>query len=150
MKETFKNFWLKKYNQYLLITFLSYIIPVSIFGHWDLYNSVYFPISLLLIYFTLNYKWVEGKKWPEYLASGLHGFSVSMFGITIMGMTMEGSVVHISIYVGILVYLVSSLPFIIFSEKYRREKKREYDLSFTDEKSKERDIKLNNILGIRF
>lgn len=150
MKETFKNFWLKKYNQYLLITFLSYIIPVSIFGHWDLYNSVYFPISLLSIYTILNYKWTEGKTWPEYLASGLHGFSVSMFGITIIGMTMEGSVVHISIYAGILVYLASSVPFVIFSEKYRREKKREYDLSFTDEKSKERDIKLNNILGIRF
>jgi len=92
---------------------------------------------------------IEGKQWTEYLASALHGFSVSMFGISIFGMTMQGSMVQISIYSGILVYLASSIPFVIFSEKYRREKKKDYELSFTDEKSKERDIKLNKILGIR-
>jgi hypothetical protein len=128
---------------------LSYIIPIAVFGHWSIYNGIYFPISLFLIYFTINYKLIEGKKWPEYLASGFHGLSVSMFGISIFGMTMQGSMVQISIYSGILVYLLSSIPFVIFSEKFRREKKKDYDLSFTDEKSKERDIKLNKILGIR-
>ena len=149
MKETFKNFWLKKYNQYLVITFLSYILPIVVFGNWSVYNGIYFPISLFLIYFTINYKLIEGKQWPEYLASGFHGLSVSMFGISIFGMTMQGSMVQISIYSGILVYLLSSISFVIFSEKFRREKKKDYDLSFTDEKSKERDIKLNKILGIR-
>ena len=48
-----------------------------------------------------------------------------------------------------LVYLLSSVPFVIFSEKYRREKKKDYELSFEDEKSKERDKKINKILGIR-
>jgi Ca2+/Na+ antiporter len=92
---------------------------------------------------------IEGKKWPEYVTSGLQGFSVSIFGISILGMTMKGSLVQISIYSGILVYLLSCIPFVIFSEKYRKEKKRDYDSSFTDEKSKERDKKLNKILGIR-
>ena len=62
---------------------------------------------------------------------------------------MEGSMLQISIYSGILVYLLSSVPFVIFSEKYRREKKKDYELSFEDEKSKERDKKINKILGIR-
>lgn len=64
-------------------------------------------------------------------------------------MTMQGTLVQISVYSGILVYLLSLIPFIIFSEKYRREKKKEYELSFIDEKSKERDININKILGIR-
>ena len=150
MKEKLLDYFQKKYNQYLLIAFLSYIIPIAIFGHWSISNGIYFPISLVLLYLTLNHKLLEGKKWPEYLASGIHGLSVSFFGITIMGMTMEGSMLQISIYSGILVYLLSSVPFVIFSEKYRREKKKDYDLSFEDEKSKERDIKLRKILGIRF
>jgi len=150
MKEKLLDYFQKKYNQYLLIAFLSYIIPIAIFGHWSISNGIYFPISLVLLYLTLNHKLLEGKKWPEYLASGIHGLSVSSFGITIMGMTMEGSMLQISIYSGILVYLLSSVPFVIFSEKYRREKKKDYDLSFEDEKSKERDIKLRKILGIRF
>jgi len=150
MKEKLLDYFQKKYNQYLLIAFLSYIIPIAIFGHWSISNGIYFPISLVLFYLTLNLKLLEGKKWPEYLASGIHGLSVSFFGITIMGMTMEGSILHISIYSGILVYLLSSVPFVIFSEKYRIEKKKDYDLSFEDEKSKERDIKLRKILGIRF
>lgn len=150
MKEKLLDYFQKKYNQYLLIAFLSYIIPVAIFGHWSISNGIYFPISLVLLYLSLNLKLLEGKKWPEYLASGFHGLSVSMFGISILGMTMQDSMVQISIYSGILVYLLSSVPFVIFSEKYRREKKKDYDLSFEDEKSKQRDLKLRKILGIRF
>ena len=149
MKEKLLDYFQKKYNQYLLITFISYIIPITIFGHWCIFNGIYFPISLILLYLTLNYKLLDGRQWPEYLASTIHGFSVSLFGITILGMTMEGSMLQISIYSGILVYLLSSVPFVIFSEKYRREKKKDYELSFEDEKSKERDKKINKILGIR-
>lgn len=150
MKEKLLDYFQKKYNQYLLIAFLSYIIPITIFGHWSISNGIYFPISLVLLYLTINYKLLDGRQWPEYLASVIHGFSVSLFGITIVGMTMEGSMIQISIYSGILVYLLSSVPFVIFSEKYRREKKKDYELSFTDEKSKERDLKLRKILGIHF
>jgi hypothetical protein len=149
MKEKLKAFWIKKYNQYLLITFLSYLLPVLIFGHWNVFNAIYFPISILIFYYLLNHKLIDGKKWPEYVTSGLQGFSVSIFGISILGMTMKGSLVQISFYSGILVYLLSCIPFVIFSEKYRKEKKRDYDSSFTDEKSKERDKKINKILGIR-
>lgn len=149
MKKKFKIFWQKKYNQYLLFTFLSYILPVVIFGHWNIINSIYFPISILLFYYLLNYKVIYGVKSAEYLACALQGLSVSIFGISVFGMTMQGTLVQISVYSGILVYLLSLIPFTIFSEKYRREKKKEYELSFFNEKSKERDIKINKILGIR-
>jgi len=160
MKKKFKIFWQKKYNQYLLVTFLSYILPVVIFGHWNIFNSIYFPISILLFYYLLNYKVIYDVKSAEYLsvvnftstgilACALQGLSVSIFGISVFGMTMQGTLVQISVYSGILVYLLSLIPFIIFSEKYRREKKKEYELSFIDEKSKERDININKILGIR-
>jgi hypothetical protein len=70
-----------------------------------------------------------------------------MYGISIIGMTMQGSMIQVSVYSGILVYLLSSVPFVIFSSRYRDDVKREYDSSFYDEKSKERDKKLNKILG---
>jgi hypothetical protein len=70
-----------------------------------------------------------------------------MYGISIIGMTMQGSMIQVSVYSGILVYLLSSVPFVIFSSRYRDDVKREYDLSFNDEKSRDRDLKLNRILG---
>lgn len=148
MKEKLLNYFQRRYNLNFLITILSYAIPISIFGHWNLYNSIYFPISILILSYLLYYKAIDGIKWPDYLASGIHGLSVSMYGISVLGMTMQGSMIQISVYAGILVYFLSAIPFVIFSEKYRRDIKREYDSSFTDEKSKERDKRLNKILGL--
>jgi hypothetical protein len=147
MKEKLLNYFQRRYNRNFLIAILSYIIPISIFGHWNLYNSIYFPISILVLSYLLYYKAIDGIKWPDYLASGLQGFSVSMYGISIFGMTMQVSMIQLSVYSGVLVYLLSSIPFVIFSSKYRDDVKREYDSSFYDEKSKERDKKLNKILG---
>jgi len=66
---------------------------------------------------------------------------------SIIGMTMQGSMIQVSVYSGVLVYLLSSVSFVIFSSKYRYDVKREYDSTFFDEKSRERDRKLNKILG---
>jgi hypothetical protein len=147
MKEKLLNYFQKRHNLNFLIVILSYIIPISIFGHWNIYNLIYFPISILVLSYLLYYKAIDGVKWPDYLASGLQGFSTSMYGISIIGMTMQGSMIQVSVYSGILVYLLSSVPFVIFSSRYRDDVKREYDSSFYDEKSKERDKKLNKILG---
>jgi hypothetical protein len=148
MKEKLLNYFQKRHNLNFLIAILSYIIPISIFGHWNIYNLIYFPISILVLSYLLYYKAIDGIKWPDYLVSGLHGFSTSMYGITIIGMTMQGSMIQVSVYSGILVYLLSSVPFVIFSSRYRDDVKREYDLSFNDEKSRDRDLKLNRILGL--
>jgi hypothetical protein len=148
MKEKLLNYFQKRHNLNFLIAILSYIIPISIFGHWNIYNLIYFPISILVLSYLLYYKAIDGIKWPDYLASGLHGFSTSMYGITIIGMTMQGSMIQVSVYSGILVYLSSIIPFAIFTTKYRDDIKREYDLSFNDEKSRDRDLKLNRILGL--
>lgn len=147
MKERLLNYFQRRYNRNFLITILSYIIPISIFGHWNLYNSIYFPVSILVLSYLLYYKAIDDIKWPDYLASGIHGFSVSMYGISIIGMTMQGSMIQVSVYSGVLVYLLSSVSFVIFSSKYRYDVKREYDSTFFDEKSRERDRKLNKILG---
>lgn len=147
MKEKLLNYFQRRHNQNFLIAILSYIIPISIFGHWNLYNSIYFPVSILVLSYLLYYKDIDGIKWPDYLASGIHGFSISMYGISIFGMTMQGSMIQVSVYSGVLVYALSSVPFVIFSSKYRNDIKREYDSAFFDEKSRERDRKLNKILG---
>lgn len=147
MKEKLLNYFQRRHNQNFLIAILSYIIPISIFGHWNLYNSIYFPVSILVLSYLLYYKAIDGIKWPDYLASGIHGFSISMYGISIFGMTMQGSMIQVSVYSGVLVYALSSVPFVIFSSKYRNDIKREYDSTFFDEKSRERDRKLNKILG---
>lgn len=146
MKSLFNILTSNKYF-YLVVALLSYIIPVSIFGHWTIYTATYFPVSVLLMYSIINWKAIEGKEWVTYLSSALHGLSVSMFGITVFGFTMEGSIIHLSIYWGILVYMISSVPYITSIDIYRKMKKQEYDSSFNDEKSRDRDLKINKILG---
>lgn len=86
-----------KSNKYtcLVLALLSYIAPVSIFGHCSTLSSIYFPFSVLLMIFLFNWKAIEGKEWVTYLSSFLHGFSVSVFGITIFGLIMKSQEIEI-------------------------------------------------------
>ena len=129
---------------------LSYLIPILFFGHWTIYNAIWCPISVVLIGFFINYKIYEKKEWPTYIYSFLHGLSISIYGITILGFTHQGDIVKLSIYWGILVYLASAIPFVIFSRLWRERKYSEWVTSFNDDKSRERDMKINKLLGIRF
>jgi hypothetical protein len=141
MKKKLLNYFQKRYNLNFLMSILSYIIPISIFGHWNIYSLIYFHILILSLSYLIYYRAIEGIDWPSYLSCSLFGFSLPIYGITMIGITMEGSIIQITTYSGILC-LISIVPFSIFIAKYRDDIKREYDLSFTDEKSRDRDIKL--------
>jgi uncharacterized membrane protein (DUF485 family) len=58
--------------------------------------------------------------------------SLAFYGITVFGMSMKGSLISISVYWGILVYIVFSLPFIIMSGIYRERYQKEYKELFVD------------------
>ena len=131
---------------YLILTLLFYIIPVTIFGHWNLTNGIYFPISILVLTYLINHKSIESKEWPTYLYSALHGISISFFGISIFGFTQVGSIISLSVYWGIVIYCISAIPFIILARIYRDRKKVEYEKQFNDQVAIERDKKLNKLL----
>ena len=137
-----------KSTHYLILAILAYILPISIFGHWTLYHSIYFPISLVALLYLTNLKSIEGKEWPTYLYAGLHGVSISVFGISVFGFSQVGSLISLSTYWGILVYLISSFTFIICAKLYRDNKKSEYESYFNNNPTAiERDKKLNKLLG---
>lgn len=138
-------------NRYLYISLLFYAIPIIIFGHWNIFNTAYFPISLLLLKYLIQKGAIDkgSSGWETYAYSILNGFSISMYGISIIGMTMEGSIISISVYLGILVYCLSSFPFIFFAAKYRDKVSSDYKKLFgSDSKSFERDRKIDKLLNI--
>jgi hypothetical protein len=147
MKNKLKNFFQKKYNLYLICAFISFILPITLFGNWNIFSVILFPISLVSIYFTINHRVIDGIKWPELLSSGLHGFFVGLFGISVLGMTLEGSLIHIVVWGGTIVYFLSAIPYIHSVKKFRELKKYNYDSQFKDSKSRKRDIKINKIFG---
>jgi len=147
MKNGLKKFFQKKYNLYLFSAFISFVLPITLFGNWNIFSVILFPISLVSLYFTINHRVIDGIKWPELLSSGLHGFFISLFGISVLGITLEGSLIHIEVWGGTIVYFLSAIPYIHSVKKFRELKKRDYDSQFKDSKSRERDRKLNKILG---
>lgn len=139
-----------KTNHYLYLSILCYIIPIVIFGHWNIYNSIYFPISLILFTTLIKSRCIDkgNSGWETTAYVFLYGMSLAFYGITVFGMSMEGSLVTISVYWGILVYIVFSLPFIIISGVYRERYQREYKELFKNNPvSFERDRKIDKILS---
>lgn len=147
MTNKLKNFFQKKYNLYLIFAFISFVLPITLFGNWNIFSAILFPISLVSLYFTINHRVIDGIKWPELLSSGLHGFFTSLFGISVLGMTLEGSLIHIEVWGGTIVYFLSAIPYINSVKKFRELKKCDYDSQFKDSKSRERDRKLMKILN---
>ena len=133
---------------YLLLSLLAYSLPVVIFGHWTVYNSIYFPISIVALAYLINLKSIEDKYWPTYLYAFLQGSSLSVFGISILGFTSTGTNVHLSPIWGVLVYVISALSFIILAGVSRILKKNEYEESFNNNQvAIERDKKIKKLLG---
>ena len=137
-----------KSTYYLVLSILSYILPVVLFGHWSIYGSIYFVFSILTLVFLINLKSIELKEWPTWIYSGFHCMSLAIFGITICGFSQTGTLISLSNYQwGTLVYICSAFPFIILSENFPRTKKMEYERSFDGNKvAIERDKKINKIL----
>ena len=105
------------------------------------------PILGLLI----NYKAEDGKEWPTYIYSFIHGASLAQLGISILGLTTNGTIVKMSISFGSLIFIFVSFLFISISSQYRKRKRLEYIKLFNNDSILiERDKKLKKILGNRF
>ena len=128
---------------------LFYIVPVILCGEWNINRLIYFPISIIVISFLINRSSIEKgySGWEIYAYSALHGASIATYGISIIPMTKVGDIIPVTGDWGIFVYLLSSIPFIIFASRYREERKRDYEKTFNDFNSLNRHRKINQLLG---
>jgi hypothetical protein len=75
------------------------------------------------------------------------GGSLGIFGITVLGISSEESLLKVSIYLGGGICFVSIILFNFFIDRYRNKVKGNYDSQFSDDVSRERDLKIKSILG---
>ena len=139
-------------TKYLIyLSLLSYLIPCLIFGELKMSNIILLTITTPILAYFINYKAEDGKEWPTYAYSFIHGASLAKLGISILGLTTNGTVLKMSISFGSLIFIFSAILFISISSVYRTRKRSEYLKLFeNDNISLERDEKLKNILGNRF
>lgn len=125
------------------------MVPAILCGEWTINRLIYFPISIIAISYLINRRSIEKgySGWEIYAYSALQGASIATYGITIMPMVKIGDIIPVTGNWGILVYLISSIPFIIFASRYRKEKKRDYERTFNDFHSLNRHRKINQLLG---
>lgn len=142
-------------NKYFYYTLLSYVLPVLTFGHLSTASLVYLPVSIILLGYFINLKIYEGKEWPTYISSGLHGMSLYIFGIAVWGFSQPSTLFSIPTYFGIPIYLISSISFIVLTRAYRDSKIKELNDFLKKSPSelqaikvaRERESKINKILN---
>jgi hypothetical protein len=140
-----------KTKHLLYLSLLSYLIPCLIFGELKMSNIILLVITTPILAYLINYKAEDGKDWPTYVYSFIHGASLAHLGISILGLTTNGTVLKMSISFGSLIFIFSAILFISSSSAYRTRKRSKYLKLFeNDSISLERDEKLKKILGNRF
>jgi hypothetical protein len=140
-----------KTSYFLYLALIFYITPCLLFGELTNFNIIYLILSTLSLAILINYK-KHSKEWPTYVYASLHGISLSIMGISILGLTTKGTIFTLSIGGwGSLIFILSGVPFIVFSRIYREKKKIEYIKQFDgDTILLQRDKKINQILGNLF
>jgi membrane protein implicated in regulation of membrane protease activity len=100
-----------------------------------------------MVFFT-EYKSSIGKKWPTYVCSVLFGITMSMMGLSILGLTTHGTVFTLSIKFGFVVFIIFALAYNYFLIKYRKNKSEIYISNFQGDTIKlQRDRRINQIIG---
>lgn len=146
-----KTYLEERYNNYFLITLLTYILPVVIFGNVNRYNFIFIPISIIFFWIISNWRILDKNQTKRNITglinSCFFGFSLGLFGISVLGISAQTPTIKVSIYLGGAICIVSIMLFNLFIDKYRDKVKSDYESNFPDEKSKERDLKIKSILG---
>ena len=140
-----------KTKHLLYLSLISYLVPCLIFGELSIKNIFFLLIVTPILGLLINYKAEDGKEWPTYIYSFIHGASLAQLGISILGLTTNGTIVKMSISFGSLIFIFVAFLFISISSQYRKRKRLEYIKLFNNDSILiERDKKLKKILGNRF
>jgi len=140
-----------KTKHLLYLSLISYLVPCLIFGELSIKNIFVLLIVTPILGLLINYNAEDGKEWPTYIYSFIHGASLAQLGISILGLTTNGTIVKMSISFGSLIFIFVAFLFISISSQYRKRKRLEYIKLFNNDSILiERDKKLKKILGIRF
>lgn len=142
-----KNYLQERYNNYFLFSVLTYLSVIVIFGKFTILGLIYLPVSIILFWVISNWDILSGKIFPEFINSMLFGFSLSIYDMTILGISSEGSYIKLNVYLGGAICLLSILVFNIFIERYRNKVKKDYNSQFIDGVSRDRDMKIKSLLG---
>lgn len=95
----------------------------------------------------MNYKATEGKDWPSYLCSFLHGLSLSLLGLSLLGIEVDDPLISITANLQSIPTIISMIGFFFFLNLFRSRKKIEYLRQFeNDSLALERDKKINKII----
>lgn len=132
---------------YIIIAIFSYILPIILFGNIHGYNLIYLSITCCILLLVANYKVTQDIRWISYIYSFLHGFFMSYFGVSILGLTVKSPMLTINAYISSIPAILSIIIFNIFISIYRDKKKEEYLKQFDDKISLDRDMKINKIIG---
>ena len=140
-----------KTKHLLYLSLISYLVPCLIFGELSIKNIFVLLIVTPILGLLINYNAEDGKEWPTYIYSFIHGASLAQLGISILGLTTNGTIVKMSISFGSLIFIFVAFLFISISSQYRKRKRLEYIKLFNNDSILiERDKKLKKILGNRF
>ena len=140
-----------KTKHLLYLSLISYLVPCLIFGELSIKNIFVLLIVTPILGLLINYNAEDGKEWPTYIYSFIHGASLAQLGISILGLTTNGTIVKMSISFGSLIFIFVAFLFISISSQYRKRKRLEYIKLFNNDLILiERDKKLKKILGNRF
>ena len=139
-------------KKHFILALVFYILPVILFGNiYTLNNTIVLVVSTLLISFFINFKAIDGKDWPTYVYSFIHGASLSILGISILGITVKNPMISISVKLESIPAIISIIGFITFSKLYRERKRLEYLKQFEgDNILLNRDQKINQIINSWF
>jgi hypothetical protein len=139
-------------KKHFILALVFYILPVILFGNiYTLNNTIVLVFSTLLISFFINFKAIDGKDWPTYVYSFIHGASLSILGISILGITVKNPMISISVKLESIPAIISTIGFITFSKLYRERKRLEYLKQFEGNNILlNRDQKINQIINSWF
>ena len=131
-----------------VIALLFYIVPVLLFGNpYTITNFTLFLLGTFSIGFLMNYKATEGKDCPSYLCSFLHGLSLSLLGLPLLGIEVDNPLISITANLQSIPTIISMIGFSLFLNLFRSRKKIEYLRQFeNDSLALERDKKINKII----
>ncbi len=132
---------------YLIIAMLSYVTPIVLFGDISGYNPIFISITCIIMISITNYKVTQNIQWIISLCAFLHGIFISLFGVSILGITSKSPILTIVIPWTFIPALSSIILFNIYTSIYRNKKMEEYIKNFDDKKSLDRDMKINKIIG---
>lgn len=145
---------IKTHNKIMALILLLWATNLLIFGSFSSDRDWWmFVISIPLMAFLVDYKWFSENDakffGPTFWYAALSGIILGSFDLSPFNLMVREPLVQITIDASfsIIGYWVSILCLVPLASYYRRSKRAYYNSQFETENQKQRDIKINSILG---